>query len=222
MGKQTLTYDADSVALSANAFTRTGYTFAGWATSSNGAVVYSNEALVSNLTTGTDDFVLYAKWTPVTKTVSFDLNSDDATWNLEEIDVTYGEDAKALPTTEFTYDGYSFGGWYDNEDLNGDAIEEVSDLTEDLTLYAKWIPNNYDVVFNPNAEDYEGTMDPQTLTYDGGLVALTQNEFVRAGFTFLGWSLTPDGEVKYHDQDKVENLTTDTNDYNLYAQWDEE
>ena len=296
MHKQTLTYDGGLVALTANAFTRTGYTFAGWATSVNGAVEYSNEALVSNLTTETDDVDLYAVWSPVTKTVSFELNSDDATWDLEPIDVTYGENAKALPKTGFNYTGYSFGGWYDNEDLSGDAIKEVADLTEDLTLYAKWTPvtytisyqgldgannsgnagkdsytiedgdisianptktgyafagwvvgeaaavnnyviaggstgnitlvatwtpNQYNVVFNPNAEDVEGTMAKQTLTYDGGPVQLTINAFTRAGFTFLGWSLTPDGAVKYNDQGEVENLTTGTDDFNLYAKWDE-
>jgi uncharacterized repeat protein (TIGR02543 family) len=49
-----------SDSLTANAFTRTGYTFAGWATTSGGTVAYANSA---NYTMGNADVSLYAKWT---------------------------------------------------------------------------------------------------------------------------------------------------------------
>ncbi len=56
---QRVTYNT-STALTACTFTRTGYGFAGWATSSDGSVEYADGANVS-LTAHTD---LYAKWTP--------------------------------------------------------------------------------------------------------------------------------------------------------------
>ncbi len=50
-------------ALTANGFTKTGYTFAGWATSANGSVVYSNNQSVVNLSSQNGATVtLYAKW----------------------------------------------------------------------------------------------------------------------------------------------------------------
>ena len=49
--------------LRANAFTRRDYTFAGWATSADGPVVYSNQQSVSNLATANGEVVtLYAVW----------------------------------------------------------------------------------------------------------------------------------------------------------------
>lgn len=52
-----------SFKLRTNTFTRTGYTFAGWATSSGGSVAYSDGASVNNLTTTNGGTVnLYAKW----------------------------------------------------------------------------------------------------------------------------------------------------------------
>ena len=48
-----------TVALTANPYTRSGYTFAGWATSSTGSVVYANGANY-NFSSPT---TLYAKWT---------------------------------------------------------------------------------------------------------------------------------------------------------------
>ena len=64
MGTESFTYDEAAKALTANAFTRTGYTFAGWATSAEGAVIYADQAEVQNLTaTANGIFDLYAKWT---------------------------------------------------------------------------------------------------------------------------------------------------------------
>jgi uncharacterized repeat protein (TIGR02543 family) len=55
---QTRNYNT-SAALTTNGFTYTGYTFAGWATSAGGAVVYANGASYMITTNAT----LYAKWT---------------------------------------------------------------------------------------------------------------------------------------------------------------
>ena len=89
MTDQTFTYDV-AQNLTANAFDRSGYTFAGWAKSENGNVVYSDKQSVSNLTT-TDGgtVVLYAKWTPITYTITYNLNggsvatSNPTSYNIE-------------------------------------------------------------------------------------------------------------------------------------------
>ena len=89
MTDQTFTYGT-AQNLTANAFDRTGYTFAGWAKSENGNVVYSDKQSVSNLTT-TDGgtVVLYAKWTPITYTITYNLNggsvatSNPTSYNIE-------------------------------------------------------------------------------------------------------------------------------------------
>ena len=62
MADEPLAYGIEK-ALTANAFTRTGYTFQGWATSASGGVVYSDKQSVSNLTTSAGATVnLYAVW----------------------------------------------------------------------------------------------------------------------------------------------------------------
>ena len=69
MANESFTYGT-AKALTANAFTRTGYAFAGWATSASGAVAYSDKQSVSNLSSTSGATVnLYAVWTenaPVT------------------------------------------------------------------------------------------------------------------------------------------------------------
>ncbi|MFZ4583567.1 MAG: choice-of-anchor D domain-containing protein, partial [Paludibacter sp.] len=68
MAAQTIAYNA-SVNLTSNAFTRTGYTFAGWATTSTGAVAYTDGASYTMSIAAND--TLYAQWTLGTVPVNF-------------------------------------------------------------------------------------------------------------------------------------------------------
>jgi uncharacterized repeat protein (TIGR02543 family) len=62
MANQSFTYGT-SKALTANAFTRTGYVFQGWATSASGGTVYNDKQKVQDLTTTSGAVVnLYAVW----------------------------------------------------------------------------------------------------------------------------------------------------------------
>ena len=61
MAPQTLSCGVDGI-LSGNAFTRSGYEFAGWATSAAGDVAYADQAAVKDLAKANDKVVLYAVW----------------------------------------------------------------------------------------------------------------------------------------------------------------
>ena len=79
MGSLAITYDV-AKNLTANAFTRSNYQFAGWATSAGGAVVYANGASVKNLTTSNGATVtLYAKWLDLSAPTS--VTASDGTIN---------------------------------------------------------------------------------------------------------------------------------------------
>ena len=60
MSQQTVENSAN---LKANAFTREGYIFAGWATSENGDVVYANGAEITATSNSKGPVTLYAQWT---------------------------------------------------------------------------------------------------------------------------------------------------------------
>jgi uncharacterized repeat protein (TIGR02543 family)/LPXTG-motif cell wall-anchored protein len=65
MSDSVFTYGT-SQELTLNSFTRTGHTFAGWAESADGAVIYTDAQSVKNLTTENNGTVtLYAQWTVV-------------------------------------------------------------------------------------------------------------------------------------------------------------
>lgn len=74
MDNEAFTYD-EAKALTANTFSRTGYTFDGWATTADGAVAYTDGQSVSNLTATDGATVdLYAHWTCNTATSGIDWN----------------------------------------------------------------------------------------------------------------------------------------------------
>ena len=66
-----------ALTLSSTVPTRDGYTFAGWATSAEGAVAYN----AGGSYTTDNDIVLYAKWTP-TYTATFAAGNDNEDWTI--------------------------------------------------------------------------------------------------------------------------------------------
>lgn len=141
MADESFTYGT-AKALTANEFTCVGNTFQGWATSGDGAAIYSDGQSVSNLTITVDDVVdLYAVWSVNNYSVKF--NANGGTGTMADESFTYGT-AKALTANAFTRTGYTFQGWATS--ASGTKIyndkQSVSNLTETsgavVNLYAVW------------------------------------------------------------------------------------
>ena len=92
--------------LTANSFTRTGYTFGGWATSSGGSAAYTDGQSYTHATAG--NVTLYAVWTANSYSVIFD--NDGGSGSMSNQSVDYGV-AENLTANSFTRTGYTFGGW---------------------------------------------------------------------------------------------------------------
>lgn len=85
-------------------FTRVGYTFSGYATSSNGAVVYSTNATISNIN---KDYYLYVVWTPITYKLAYTLNGGTVS-GVNPTTASYDEEFTIIAPTK---DGYDFVGF---------------------------------------------------------------------------------------------------------------
>ncbi len=120
MSNQTgIAYDA-ATTITANAFVKTGYNFAGWALSSGGDVVRADEEAHGNLSSTNGATVdLYAKWTAKQSTLSFDYQTGTT---------GHGADGSVTAASKAIYDaampalsgslptaatGYAFMGFYD-------------------------------------------------------------------------------------------------------------
>lgn len=129
--------------------------------------------------------------------------------------VALGDALNDLPT--LTRKGYTFDGWTTAGD-DGKMIEAgyVVDFAEDTTLFAKWTANTYRVLFN--AGDGEGSMSPQTFTYDNAQ-ALAANAFTKAGYKFAGWEFNGENGKEVYDNEQVVNNLSAGEDIVLTAQW---
>ncbi len=180
-----------------------GYTFKGW---------YSDENLTERVTEiikgTTGNITLFAKWeVRITNTVVFESEGGTVV-EPQEVDIN----GKATEPTPPTKAGYTFDGWYNGSDKWQFSMYAV---TNPMTLYAKWIANENTLILDGNGST-GGTMSSIKVTTHG--VIITPNcEYVKAGYKFIGWSTTPDGEVEYVSGDSYE-MGTDSQ-YTLYAIW---
>ena len=229
MDDQDFTYDDAGQALSANSFTREGYTFIGWNTAADGSGTGYDDGQQTPNVTATDGatVTLYAQWAINTYKVHYNKNSEDATGTMDDQDFTYGV-SQQLRANAFTREGYTFIGWNTAADGNGTGYtdgQSVQNLTSEnnatVTLYAQWATNTYKVHYDKNSEDATGTMDDQDFTYGDAGQALSANSFTREGYTFIGWNTAADGSgTGYDDGQQTPNVTaTDGATVTLYAQW---
>jgi len=202
-----------SAPLTANGFTKPGSSFAGWATSASGAVVYTNQA---SFPMGTADVTLFAKWTVITHTVTFNKNDAAASGTMANQSIAEGTSAN-LTAIGFTKAGWSFAGWATTS--AGSAVYSNQDSypmgSADVTLYAKWNPISFSITFNKNDVDATGSMTPQAIP-SGSSTPLKTVGFSKVGWTFAGWATTSSGTKAF---DNMASYTMGTNDVTLYAKW---
>ena len=136
-----------------------------------------------------DVTTLTVQWTVPTYTVT--LNAGDGTINSGNVtSYTYGVGA-TLPT-DVTRTGYTFKGWYDNENLTGSPVTAIGNTEMGNKEYwAKWEINQYTIIYDLAGGTVEG--NPDTYTIKAGAFTLTNP--TKSGYTFTGWSGTVlDGE----------------------------
>ena len=132
---------------------------------------------------------LTVQWTAPTYTVT--LNAGDGTINSGNVtSYTYGVGA-TLPT-DVTRTGYTFKGWYDNENLTSSPVTAISNTeTGNKEYWAKWEINQYTITYDLAGGTVEGNPDTYTVEMD----TFTLKNPTRPGYTFTGWSGTGlDGE----------------------------
>lgn len=146
--------------------------------------------------------------------VVLDYNGATSGTTVGEEYISYGKDF-VLPVPERK--GYSFGGWYSGDTRLTDGFGKGISAWQSQSggiLTAKWSANINTLTFVSNGG--EGEMASLSIATDDK-VTLPQNAFARAGYTFVGWSTTPNGSAIYADQSQYTMGTSSS--YTLYAVW---
>lgn len=145
-----------------------------------------------------EDGMLYGYDHDITLTAKFEekiyyiyLNALGGNLENSVIEMHYGENidlSQYLPTAP---EGYNFIGW----DLDLTTMPDYN-----LNVKAKYEGIKYNIYFNANGAN--GNMTFQQVTY-GDATKLKANQFVKEGYVFIGWSLSPKGEILYKDESYV-------------------
>lgn len=193
-----------------------GYRFDGWYTAPNGGNKYDfNTPLTNNVT-------VYAHWVGNGYTVRFTGNG--ATGGNTPDQAFQYNIGQNLRRNGFTRDGYTFAGWKraDNQQAYGDG-QWVTNLTTQpngiVTMVAQWSANEAHIRYNPNppaGKTAGGQGTPNWDGHTGDTPAIGGNGWTIDGYTFAGWTTSPDGGgTKYAPGASWTANGTLT----LYAQW---
>lgn len=193
-----------------------GYRFDGWYTAPNGGNKYDfNTPLTGNVT-------VYAHWVGNGYTVRFAGNGATGGGTPDQaFQYNIGQN---LHRNGFVRDGYTFTGWKraDNQQAYGDG-QWVTNLTTQpngiVTMVAQWSANEAHIRYNPNPPAGKTTGGNGTPNWDGhtgDTPAIGGNGWTIDGYTFAGWTTSPDGSgMKYAPGASWTANGTLT----LYAQW---
>ena len=180
--------------------------FDGWYTTEN----FDPSTRVTDAYNVTGDVTFYAKFTEVDKyTITYVL---DGGTNSENNPAEYYSGEGVAEFAPATKDGYTFEGWYFDEEFDQEITMIPSAYTQNVTLYAKFEKN---VVVSNIAYVLDGGTNAATnpATYTEG-ETVTLAAATKDGYTFDGW---------YTDSaftNKITEISSETNgDVTLYAKF---
>ena len=174
----------------------TGYTFTGWSPA------------VANTVTAAVTYT--AQWAPTVYDISYVLNGG-ANSLSNPVTYTYGVGVTSFADATGKT-GYTFAGWYDDATA-GNPVTTISTTdTGNKTLYARWTPNEYDIVYHLDGGDNDSA-NPAKYTYDVGVASF--EDATKDGYHFLGWYDAAEGGNLITN---ISSTATGTKD--LYAHWD--
>lgn len=196
---------SDSVVLpDGNNLQKAGYTFEGW---------YEGNTKYTQISAGTSsNITLTARWSLKTYNISYDIGSGEWAEGYEAAAQFTVEDSVTLPASEnLVREGYTFSHWINAEGVRVNAINRGT--AEDVSLTAVWIPAVYRLTYDLDG----GTLpsgNPNSYTIESE--AITLNNPVKPGYTFVGW--TYEGVTE-----PVLTVTingSDLKDYAFVAHWE--
>ena len=147
-------------------------------------------------------------------TVTFD--SKNATTPADPTSKTVKSPTKTvdeLPTPpEKT--GFNFDGWFTEEGGGGNEFTASTTVTDDITVFAKWIADTYTVTFDSKNADTEADPTSKTVTPPATTIDELPTAPEKAGYIFDGWYTEENGGGT-----EFTASTTVTDDITVFASW---
>ena len=167
---------------------RSGYTFGGWNTSAAGT---GTNRVEDDLYTTVSDVIFYAKWNPVTYSITYNGNTSNGGTTPAVGGYTTGQTSPyVVVSNTFTKTSNVFGGWNTASNGTGTSYSPGSSITTlvNLVLYAVWIPQ-YTLHYAINGGSVtSGSLPTDQLYNVGTSVGPVFSSVSRTGYRFDGWA----------------------------------
>jgi len=148
--------------------TKAGYSFDGW----YGKEDFSDTKLTSITKGSTGDKKLYAKFSIITYTITYNLNNGTNGLNPS----TYSIETATITLLNPTKTNYTFNGWFTKSDYSDSAVTTITKGSiENKVFYAKWSPNQSVSVELPQTQDLSPTISGETTVAVTGRIKLSIN-----------------------------------------------
>ena len=176
------------VMLNGNTFTRTGWTFMGWSTSTSGSVVYDDKQYVESLSSTNGATVnLYAVWSINSYNVTYDYSTNGGTSaSKTTANVNYG-DAIDLSVTA-SKSGYTFVGW-NTDPTATTGLTSLTMSTNNVKLYAIF-KKTITITFIEKGNSGNVTTTLSTTVYNNTVTSdfIVPQKATWTGWTNIGWT----------------------------------
>ncbi len=184
MSNSTHTY-GESKALSINTFTREGYTFQGWSTSSSSSTVkYTNGQSVTNLTSTNGEVInLYAVWKINTYTVKVTVTNGTISGSTSKT-VNYNTNATFTVNPTNGYSSPTVTCTNNQKGTIQNNTVTISNITNNTTCTVTYKPTTYTITYNLGGGSVTG--NPSTYTIETNTITLKNP--TKTGYTFTGWT----------------------------------
>lgn len=193
--------------------TRTDHTFTGWNTKADGTGTAYRPDQTFEITS---DVILYAQWSTVLYTVSYNANGGS------------GQFSEEVPAGNYTIrehlaigisrEGYLFTGWNTRADGQGDAYQPAATyvVTQDVVFYAQWELVNTIIHITYDANGGTGAFEEDVNPGDYWVRSQAETGIEHPQYHFVNWNTEPDGSGSTYSADRGYVVTSDLV---LYAQW---
>ncbi|MCI8555034.1 MAG: InlB B-repeat-containing protein [Clostridia bacterium] len=191
--------------------TRLGYNFQGYFTgTTSGDKYYNANGTSAKNWDRVANTVLYAHWQGKSYNVLFNSNFAPIQTS-SQTGFYYGTPTalRSISAIGFDRKGYTFAGWSTTQNGgvqygNGASVSTLNANSETVNLYAKWSGRSFSLNFNANGGS--GTMSSQSGLIYGNGAAIKANSFVKTGYDFAGWALSPGGSVVFSNIETLKDV----------------
>lgn len=201
--KNPTSFTVETEDLILSAANKKGYEFLGW---------FDNPSFLGkNINTikegSTKDIVLYAKWKEIIYSIEYIL--DDGVNDALNVS-SYTINSENILLKEAIKKGYTFNGWFIDENYNEkiDLIKKGS--VGNKVLYAKFIVNQYKITFNSDGGNF---IESIKCDFDSDISSLPIPE--KEDYSFIGWFT-----IVNNDYVQFKELSMPDMNLELIARWE--